>query len=128
MKKVKLLLLLAFCAGASHAQNGVWKESVNRDRYEIVRETNFAGVDVQEDGGRPVVRKVMSEGKYPNDFLVGDVITGIEDITVAKTKEWEAAMDRFKPEQKVTVHVLRAGKATDVVVRLRKVPVFGKVV
>jgi hypothetical protein len=56
------------------------------------------------------------------------VITGIEDITVIKTKEWEAAMDRFKPEQKVTVHVLRDGKATDVVVRLRKVPVFGKVV
>ncbi|RYZ20253.1 MAG: PDZ domain-containing protein [Chitinophagaceae bacterium] len=127
MKHTKLLLLLAFAAQGAIAQTRVWKEAAPRDHYEIIRETCFANVDVQDHDGRPTVEKLFDTGRYANEFKVGDVITGIDDITVAKAREWEAAMDRFKPEQKATVHVLRNGKAVDVPVQLRRISVFGKV-
>jgi S1-C subfamily serine protease len=128
MKKAKLLLLLAFCATGAGAQTRVWKESTAREHYEIVKQTSFAGVDVKDTSGQPVVREVFDADKFPNDLKAGDVITGIEDITVTRAREWEEAMDRFKPEQKVTVHVLRDGKPLDVQVKLRKISVFGKVI
>jgi predicted metalloprotease with PDZ domain len=128
MKQMKLVLLLALFGGSASAQSRVWRESSARDHYEIVRETSFAGADVQDENGRLTVRKLFDIDKFPNDLRVGDVITGVEDISVARVKEWEAAMDRFKPEQKVTIHVLRDGKPTEVVVRLRKISMFGKVV
>jgi S1-C subfamily serine protease len=128
MKKINLLVLMALCATAAGAQTAVWRESAAREHYEIVKQTSFAGVDVQDKSGQPVVREVFDAEKFPNDLKVGDVITGIEDITVTRSREWEAAMDRFRPDQKVTVHVLRDGKPLDISVKLRKVSVFGKVI
>ncbi|RYY67075.1 MAG: hypothetical protein EOO12_02265 [Chitinophagaceae bacterium] len=94
--------------------------------YEIIRETCFANVDIQDHEGRPALERLIDTDRYANEFKVGDVISGIEGITVAKAREREAVMDCFKPGQQATAHVLPNGKAIDVPVQLRRISVFGK--
>ncbi|TCJ19597.1 PDZ domain-containing protein [Flaviaesturariibacter flavus] len=127
MKHVVFLIAIACAGSAANAQSRVWRETTSGEHYEIVRVSAFAGVEVQDQNGRPTVQKLFSEGK-DGGFVIGDIITAVENIGVSNAREWEAAIEKFKPEQKVTVRVLRQGRPVELPVRLGKVNVFGKVV
>lgn len=56
--------------------------------------------------------------QYGNEIVLGDIITGIENVKVSSYDDIRTELERFSVGDQVTVNILRDGSAMDVALRL----------
>lgn len=86
----------------------------------LVKRLGIDGVLVLgvEPGGPAHKAGIRPTKQYGNEVVLGDIITGIENVAVSSYDDIRTELERFSVGDQVTVNVLRDGSAMDLTLRL----------
>ncbi|MDB5251680.1 MAG: hypothetical protein JWP27_849 [Flaviaesturariibacter sp.] len=106
------------------------QSSIDRGRhYEMGKTASFPNADVEVRDGAIVVTKVFAriDGSLP-DLKTGDIIRTYGMVSIVTKRDWEKALDAYKPGDRVDIVVERFGKSLTLSVVLDRVNVFKEVI
>ncbi len=86
----------------------------------LVKRLGIEGVLVLgvEPGGPAHQAGIRPTKQYGNEIILGDIITGIENVTVGSYDDIRTELERFSVGDQVTVHIIRDDSPLDISLRL----------